>query len=263
MGSQAIQGPLWGRQAEDWASIQEETGRPGYEHALKFLKLSGSNTLLDAGCGSGLFSTLAASAGAAVTGLDASEPLIARARKRNPAGHYIVGEIEELPFADNSFSVVVGFNSFQYAASIQNALTEARRVLKDKGRLVVMIWGNREDCEAATYLNALGSLLPPPPPRATGPFSLSENRLLEKTMESTGFRIIDQSDVVSVWDYPDADTTLKGLMSAGPAVRTVEQAGFEKVQETIKLAIQPYIHPDGHVIFHNKFRIVIAEKSSR
>ncbi len=262
MGSQAIQGALWGRRPEDWASIQEQTGLAGYEYVLTFLHPGSADKLLDVGCGSGLFTVLAGRSGAAVTGMDASDQLLEQAKKRNPSAHFLIGEMEELPFADKSFSVVSGFNSFQYAANVKNALTEAGRVLADKGKLSVMIWGNREDCEAATYLKAIGSLLPPPPPGAPGPFALSENQLLEKTLEETGFKIIDNTDVPSIWDYPDTTTALKGLLSAGPAARAIDHSGFEKVQETVLQAIQPYIQPNGHVVYHNKFRVVISEKST-
>ena len=68
-----------------------------------------------------------------------------------------------------SLAVATGFNSFQYAASVTNALAEAHRVLKPGGRLVVMIWGNKEDCEALSYLKAVGSMLPPPPPGPDSP----------------------------------------------------------------------------------------------
>lgn len=53
-----------------------------------------------------------------------------------------------------------------------------------------MIWGNKEDCENFTYLKAIGSLLPPPPPGTGGPFALSENQLLEKILKAVGFKII-------------------------------------------------------------------------
>jgi len=258
MGSRAIQGKLWGQQPKDWATIQEPTGNAGYTYALNHLQLKPGIKLLDVGCGTGLFGDLANKAGAEVTGIDASEALIAEAVQRNSAIKFSTGEMEELPFADNVFNIVCGFNSFQYAASTKSALTEARRVLKGGGKLVIMIWGNKEDCEAATYLKAVGSLLPPPPPGAPGPFALSENQALEKILEEIGFKIIDNTDIDSIWDYADTETALKGLMSVGPAAKAIENSGFEKVYDTVLNVIQPYIQNNGHVVYKNKFRVVIA-----
>ena len=122
-----------------------------------------------------------------------------------------------------------------------------------------MIWGNKEDCEAASYLKAVGSLLPPPSPVAAGPFALSENQLLEKIVEEIGLRIVDNTDVTSIWDYPNIDIALKGLMSAGPVAKAIDNSGFEKVYETIATVMQPYIQQNGHVVYNNKFRVVISE----
>lgn len=259
MGSQAIQGQLWGKRSKDWATIQEKKAINCYEYALALLKLENNIKLLDVGCGSGLFCDLASSKGIQVTGIDASEKLIEQAKGRNATINFIVGEMEELPFDSKSFDIVCGFNSFQYAASIKNALTDARRVLKDKGKLVAMIWGNREDCEAASFLKAVGSLLPPPPPGAPGPFALSENKLLETTLEEVGLKIIDNVDLISVWDYPNHETALKGLMASGPVARAIDHSGSEKVTEVISESIKPYIQSNGHVVYRNKFRIVTTE----
>jgi DNA modification methylase len=143
---------------------------------------------------------------------------------------------------------------------MKNALKEAGRVLKNKGTLVTMIWGNKEDCEAATYLKAVGSMLPPPPPGAGGPFALSENNRLENMLEEAGFTIINKSDEVSVWDYPDEETALRGLLSAGPASKAIDHSGYDKVYETVKQAMAPYVQPNGHVVYKNKWRVVISEK---
>ncbi|MBS1662528.1 MAG: class I SAM-dependent methyltransferase [Bacteroidetes bacterium] len=260
MGSQATQALLWGRSPQEWSYIQEPTGQAGYDYALKELKLTTKDKLLDVGCGSGLFASQALKTGAQITGLDATEVLIAEAKKRASAATFLSGEMEELPFTDASFDVVTGFNSFQYAASVNNAFIEALRVLKPGGRLVVMIWGNKEDCEAATYLKAVGSMLPPPPPGAPGPFALTENHLLETTLQSIGFKIISNNDIPTVWDFPDTTTALQGLLSAGPAVRAIDHSGREKVQEAITNAMQPYVQSNGHVVYHNKFRVVLASK---
>lgn len=259
MGSSKIQGRLWGQKPEDWATIQEPTGISGYEHALQLLEMKSAQTLLDVGCGTGYFSNLAYKQGAEVTGIDASEKLVEQAKKRNSEIKFSTGEMEELPFPDNTFDVVCGFNSFQYAADMKNALLEAKRVLKKKGKLVVMIWGNKEDCEAATYLKAIGSLLPPPPPNAGGPFGLSENQLLERIIEGIGLRIVSNNDVKSIWDYPNTDIALKGLLSAGPAAKAIENSGFEKAHETLTEAIQPQIQNDGRVMYYNKWRVLICE----
>jgi SAM-dependent methyltransferase len=260
MGSQAIQAHLWGRSPQDWSSIQEATGQAGYDHALTTLGLMAADNLLDIGCGSGLFASQAAARGATVTGLDATEALILEARKRAPNITFLIGDMEEIPFRNEFFDVVTGFNAFQYAANIRNAFAEAHRVLKDKGQLVAMIWGDKKDCEAATYLQAVGSLQPPPPPGAPGPFALTENHLLEKMLEEAGFTISGDNDIPTVWDFPDTAIALKGLLSAGPATRAFEHSGADKVVATVSAAIQPYVQPNGHVVYHNKFRIVLATK---
>lgn len=260
MGSSKIQGELWGKRPNDWAAIQEPTGDSGYEHALQSLKIKTTETLLDVGCGTGYFSDLAYKRGVDVTGIDASEEFIKQAKKRNPEIRFSSGEMEELPFEDNIFDFVCGFNSYQYAANIKNALSEAKRTLKDKGKLVVMIWGNKEDCEALTYLKAIGSLLPPPPPGAGGPFALSENQLLEKTLEELGFKIIANDDVNAIWNYPNTEVALKGLLSAGPVAKAIDNSSFEKVSDAVTADIQSYIQQNGSVVYKNKYRVVICEK---
>ena len=268
MGSQAIQAALWGRNPADWASIQEVTSAKCYEYVLDQLQLKPTDNLLDIGCGSGFFCSLAAARmninktakAPAVTGSDATVPLLEEARQRAPELAFITGDMESLPFDDEKFDTVTGFNSFQYAASVPNALKEAYRVLKPGGRLVTMIWGNKEDCEAATYLAAVGRLLPPPPPGAPGPFALSEGKRLEELLTAAGFEITNTIDQPTTWDYPDLATAIKGLLSAGPATRAIDHSGYEKVYATISEAAQPYLQPNGHVIYHNKFRIVMASK---
>lgn len=260
MGSQAMQGRLWGQQPEDWAAIQENTGRSGYDFVIGLPEITKGAKLLDVGCGSGMFSHLASQKGLYVTGIDASEPLLVQARKRDQNIEFQTGEMESLAFDDNTFDIVSGFNSFQYAASISNALTEAKRVLKPGGLLIVMIWGEKENCEAASYLKAVGSLLPPPPPGAPGPFALSDNQVLENLLKEISFINIKTNDIDGVWDYESKDIALRGLISAGPVARAIENSGFDKVKETISAAVEPYVQRNGHVVYHNKYRIVTAKK---
>ena len=116
MGTAQAQGELWGARAQDWATLQEASMLPMYEAALAAAQVGARTRFLDAGCGAGLALQTAEKLGANVSGLDASSELIAIAKGRCPVGDIRVGEIEEMPFADDTFDVTTGFNSFQYAA---------------------------------------------------------------------------------------------------------------------------------------------------
>jgi len=260
MGSQLIQGKLWGQKAKDWAEIQESTSKPCYDYVLSELLVTVDTSILDIGCGSGFFCKLAYDQGAKVQGIDASTELMEKACERVPDARFVVGEMEELPYEDEAFDVVTAFNSFQYAANTANAINEAKRVLKEGGYLVAMVWGNKEECEALSYLKAVGSLLPQPPPGAPGPFALSENQLLEKNISEAGLNIVSVTDMSVTWDYPNLEMAMKGLMSAGPVARAVDNSGFETAYRTILDAVKPFARPEGNVVYNNKFRIVISQK---
>jgi ubiquinone/menaquinone biosynthesis C-methylase UbiE len=62
-----------------------------------------------------------------VSGIDAAKALIEFARRRVSAADLRVGPIEQLPWPDDSFDLVTGFNAFQFAADSVAALPIGRR----------------------------------------------------------------------------------------------------------------------------------------
>lgn len=255
-----MQGPLWSARAQDWATIQEFTALELYQSALPALQLPSGAAVLDAGCGSGVFCALASQAGHRVTGLDASPALLELARQRVPGGSFVGGDLEQLPFANDAFDAVTGFNSFQYAATPLLALQEAHRVLKPGGRLVMATWGRPEDCEATAYFRALGALLPPPPLGAPGPFALSADGAMAALTTQAGFTTVAELQARSLWDYPDEATALRGLLSAGPAVRAINHAGEAVVASAIRTVLAGFRQPSGRYQLKNIFRYVLVRK---
>jgi len=163
-----VNGRLWGVRANDWADIQEGTVRPVYEAVLERTRVTAGTRYLDVGCGAGMAAQIAAARGAQVSGLDAAEALLEIARRRAPQDDFRQGALEELPFDDDSFDVVTGFNAFQYAGNPAVALAEARRVTRPGGTVVIMTWSNPDGLEAALLVAATRPLMPPPPPGAPG-----------------------------------------------------------------------------------------------
>ncbi|HEX5449349.1 MAG TPA: ubiquinone/menaquinone biosynthesis methyltransferase [Gaiellaceae bacterium] len=100
--------------------------------------------VLDAACGTGDLAVADVRAGAArVTGLDFSEGMLARARKKtvpveSGAIEWLQGDMLALPFADGTFDAyTVGFG-VRNASDLALALSEARRVLRPGGRIAIL-----------------------------------------------------------------------------------------------------------------------------
>ena len=257
-GSATIQGDLWSVRAHDYAELMETHFRPLYESVLQRAELTGVVKSLDIGCGPGLAAQTFSQRISEVSGIDASPEFIAIARQRLPGQDLQVGEMESLPHADDSFDLVTGFNSFQYAASPANALSEARRVLRPGGTLVIATWGLPQDCEAAGHLKALGSLMPPPPPGAAGPFALSEEPKLKSLASDAGFEPIAIVDVPCPWTFPNLETALRGMLSAGPAERAIRNSSMERARDAIEELIAAYHKRSGGYHLNNTFRYLIA-----
>jgi len=253
-----LNGRLWGSAAADWAAIQEPTCRPVYLATFDRVGLKAGNKYLDVGCGAGLAAQMAADRGAQVCGLDAAANLLAIARERVPAGDFHVGELQSLPFPADSFDLVTGFNSFQYAANPSDALTEAKRVAKPGSYVVVMTWGKPEGMEAASLVAALRPLLPSPPPGAPGPFALSDETALRRFASAAALEPVELFDVDSPWHYPDLPTALRGLRSSGVAARAIENSSAQAVDEAHKKALLPFRQSDGSYRVRATFRCLVA-----
>lgn len=253
-----IHGQPWGARARDWADIQEGACRPVYLAVFERVGLRSGAAYLDAGCGAGMASQIAAERGARVSGLDAAENLLAIARARVPHGDLRVGELECLPFADQTFDLVTGFNSFQFAGNPVVALAEARRVAKPGAYVAIVTWGTPEGMEAAALLAALRPLLPPPPPGAPGPFSLSDEAALRTFASGVGLDPAEVFDVDSPWRYPDLSTALRGLKSSGVAARAIEKHSEEAVDAAHATALARFRQADGSYRIGACFRCLLS-----
>jgi SAM-dependent methyltransferase len=260
MSTKTVQGKLWSIAPQYWSKHFEPFFLPMYTKVLEQLNLSEDSLLLDAGCGSGLFSSMAIETGAQVIGIDAASGLLEVARQRNPQNNFMEEDLEAMPFADNSFNVVTGFNSFQYAGNFENALLESKRVLKKGGRLIIGIWDKPEMSEATQVLKAIGSLLPPPPPGTPGPFALSEDGKIERICNGLGLKMMYKTRIACPFLYHNISHGIKSFMGTGPAASAMNYTDKQIVEETIAKAFRPFRIADDIYFLQNHFLVFIAEK---
>ncbi len=260
MSTKTIQGKLWSVAPQYWAQHFEPWFTPMYKKVLDQLHLTEDHLVLDAGCGAGLFSSLVTKTGAGLVGIDAAPGLLEVARQRNPTSSFLEEDLEAMPFRENNFDVVAAFNSLQYAGSFENALREAKRVLKPGGKLVIGIWDKPEMSDGSVVLKSIGSLLPPPPPGTPGPFALSEDGRIESVLERNGLKLAYKTVVACPFLYASLADGVKSFMGTGPAAAALNLHDKHVVEATIAKALQPFSIADEFHFLQNHFLVFIAEK---
>jgi SAM-dependent methyltransferase len=207
-------GHAWGLRARDWSETESQM-RPSYELAVKRAGLRAGQTVLDAGCGSGAFLRVAADHGAVVSGIDASGALLAIARERVPDADLSLGDLQRLPYADDTFDAVTGFCSFFFADDMVEALREAGRVAKPGAPVVIQVWGRPERFDLGLMKAVLARFRPPPPADRLDPSTLWKPGVLEDLAVQAGLIPDAAFDDRFAYEYADEESMSRAMLSAG------------------------------------------------
>jgi SAM-dependent methyltransferase len=218
----------------------------------------GSGThLLDAGCGAGGASLLAAQRGALVNGLDASEALLAIARMRVPDGDFRVGDLEMLPYAGSTFEAVIAADVLPYTAQPAVALHELARVSRQEARIVIAVKAWPLDPAQQAIASALHELLPG---CCIGqePLALSTPGVLDALAAGAGLRVLATSKVGCPCEYADRETAWQAQASTGPLQAAVRLLGQAPVRTVVLRALAPNATATGAVRLVNNFHYIVA-----
>ena len=95
-------------------------------------------TVLELATGTGLIAKHIVIAAAHIEATDASPEMIAEAKRSNRSAklHFSVQDMFRLPYANQSFDVVIVSNALHIVPQPEKALQEIKRVLKDDGTLI-------------------------------------------------------------------------------------------------------------------------------
>lgn len=150
----------WGEVAEwydrfvgdDGSDFQREVIMPGVSRLLEHRNAQGEYLVLDLGCGQGVLGRFLAREGCRVVGVDAAEPLIAKARQRNKADNlpinYVVADVTRLfeetgrprvNVQPNLFDAVTVVLAIQNITPLSAVWQACQRLLKPNGKLIVVM----------------------------------------------------------------------------------------------------------------------------
>jgi SAM-dependent methyltransferase len=117
---------------------------PAAARLVRFAKVAADMKVLDAGCGTGVVAITAAQLGAHVNAIDLTPQLLERARENSAIADVNVdwreADVEELPFEDNQFDIVLSQFAHMFAPRPEVALREILRVLRPGGTIAFSTW---------------------------------------------------------------------------------------------------------------------------
>lgn len=218
--------PFTDRTRRVWSAGEYDRIATGFrseaEALVARLALRPEQQVLDAACGSGNVAIPAARSGALVTGVDVVPALLDVARDWSTReGLPVVlreGNVEQLPFGDAWFDVVVSMFGVMFAARPERVVAELLRVTRPGGRVVLANW---------TRSGFIGRMLAmhaarvPPPAGIPSPLLWGDEAVLQERFASEHWRMTTSTRTLTFrYPFTPAGTAELFRTSYGPSVCT-------------------------------------------
>jgi ubiquinone/menaquinone biosynthesis C-methylase UbiE len=188
------------------------------------------NTILDLGCGTGRFTEgLAARFGAEVIGVDPSNKMLDKARRklRDQRVRYELGRAEAIPLPNDSVDLIFTSMTFHHFDDARLAARECRRVLRDGAPLFVRT-GIRDRIPFYPYVEFF------PPSRRILEDYLPSGAFVREVFESAGFSTVS-SEVVTQQIAPGfAAYAEKLAVGADSVLMRLSQSTFEAGLQAVR-----------------------------
>jgi len=126
------------------------------ELLLNLLRPRSGEVILDAGCGTGIFTLDVCALGARVIGIDLSRPMLLRAKRKAEGRRFesVVADMAYLPFHEEIFDKTVSVTALEFIQDGEGTVRKLFRVTKAGGTIVVATlnrlspWASRRKAEA-------------------------------------------------------------------------------------------------------------------
>ena len=215
--------------------------------------LKAGEKVLDAACGTGIVARLAlehVGSEGSVTGLDLNPEMIAVARKISPTEiSWCEASVEEIPFPDDTFDVILCQISFQFVNDKLKALREMYRVLRPGGRLILTtpgpaspIWEALADAFADCFGAEAGGFV-------KHVFSWHDETKMKQLLIKAQFDRISITKYAKTFNFPPSEDFLWQYIKSTPLGAFLEGVADGKLAELEGHALSKWrnFERDGHL----------------
>lgn len=235
----------------DYAEIGAGLVAPLGHRLVEALAIRPGEEVLDVAAGNGNASLPAAAAGARVVASDLTPELLEAGRRRGEAAgldlRWEQADVEQLPFADASFDVVMSCIGVMFAPRHQRSADEMLRVLRPGGRLGVLSWTAAG--VVGGLLAAMKPWMAPPPPGASPGLLWGDEEHVRGLLGDRADQVSMATETFNVDLFPGA-TDLRTFFAAkyGPTIaayRTAGEAHRAELDAAIDDVWERYRNADG------------------
>lgn len=224
--------------------------------------------VLDIGCGAGQTTREAARASAPgrVLGVDVSGPALERARELTAGDGldhvtYELGDAEVHRFEPERFDVAISRFGVMFFSDPVAAFENIARALRQRARIVLLVWQRRERNEwDAAIADALGAL---PHGASSEPFSLGDPAVTRAVLEHAGFDAVRFTDVHEPMFFgsnvSEALDWVRGFQYVEDALAGLEAAAQGQAVDRLRSTLAAHHGPDG-VVFGSRAWLVSARR---
>jgi len=200
------------------------------------------------------------------TDLNPTMLALATDRVRSDKVRFQPADAQSLPFPDDSFDLVVCQFGAMFFADRVKANRDARRVLREGGAYLALIWDRIERNPASQIAHdAVADLYSEDPPSflQRTPFGYADPADIERDLRAAGFEKFD-IDTVELRSRPvSAADAAKGLVAGCPLRSEIEQRDPNGVDAAVAAAAHALSHLeiDGRLDSRMSAHLVIAIKT--
>jgi len=263
----------WGRRTESYTAFAAPHTAAYTSYLLELVAPGAGERVLDVATGPGVVAVAAARAvgpAGAVVATDLApewDAVVAERAARAGGANVTFGAMgaEALELPDASFDLALCQFGLMFVPDPVRALREMRRVLRDGGRLGLVVWSTVERAAFVSLSQrVMAAYLPPPPAgaRFPGPLELGEPGMLERHVADAGFQEIVVTARTLEYVLDDPEEMWRGQVlngSSGAAVAALDDATRERAHAGVIAALERYRH-DGRIYLPSEAIYVTARR---
>lgn len=210
---------------------------------LEAANITKDSRVLDVGTGPGNAAGAAQERGGVVIGIDFSSAMLAEARQRHPDIEFKEANADDLPFKGGEFDAVISNLAVHHMGRPQQFLTEARRVLRDGGKLAFTVWGDPAKLAAFGLFFAAMETHGDPAVLPHGPlFGVSDFETFHEMLQKAGFRDLNVRELDISWRLSSMESYLSGFE---------DWANLDALPDALRSAIETDVRTAANHFKHN------------